>query len=102
MTAVACMEAAQGASEIQALFRNRRPQFKRQKSRRKTCRRDGQVRKGAEMKVLIDTNMMLVPHQFGVDIFEFLREYEIFTLSSCASELKKLSREKGDDGIAAR
>ena len=42
------------------------------------------------MKVLIDTNMMLVPHQFGVDIFEFLREYEIITLSSCMDELRKL------------
>jgi len=54
------------------------------------------------MKILIDTNMMLVPHQFGVDIFEFLREYEMFTLSSCIDELKKLSKKRGDDGLAAR
>lgn len=54
------------------------------------------------MKILIDTNMLLVPHQFGVDIFEFLREYEMITLSSCIGELKKLSRKRGDDGLAAR
>ena len=54
------------------------------------------------MKVLIDTNMLLVPHQFGVDIFKFLKDYEMLTLSSCVDELKKLSKKKGDDGIAAR
>ena len=54
------------------------------------------------MKILLDTNMMLVPHQFGVDIFEFLREYEIITLSSCMDELRKLSKKRGDEGLAAR
>ena len=54
------------------------------------------------MKILLDTNMLLVPHQFGVDIFEFLKEYEILTLSSCIDELKKLSKKRGDEGLAAR
>ena len=51
------------------------------------------------MKILIDTNMLLVPHQFGVDIYEFLKEYEMVTLSSCVDELKKLSRKRGDGGV---
>ncbi|HIG96753.1 MAG TPA: DNA-binding protein [Candidatus Aenigmarchaeota archaeon] len=54
------------------------------------------------MKALIDTNMLLVPHQFGVDVFEFLRDYELFTLSSCRAELRKLSHKRGDDGKAAK
>lgn len=46
--------------------------------------------------------MLLVPHQFGVDIFEFLKEYELLTVSPCVGELKKLSKKKGDAGLAAR
>ncbi len=54
------------------------------------------------MKILLDTNFLMVPNQFGVDIFEFLKDYEIFTLSSCIEELKKLAKKKGKTGIAAR
>ncbi|MFA4820346.1 MAG: PIN domain-containing protein [Candidatus Aenigmatarchaeota archaeon] len=54
------------------------------------------------MKVLLDTNFLMLPHQFGVDIFEFLKDYELITLSSCVSELKKLSHGKGKDGLSAR
>lgn len=54
------------------------------------------------MKILLDTNMLLVPHQFGVDIFEFLKDYEMLMLSSCMGELKKLAKKRGDDGLAAR
>ena len=54
------------------------------------------------MKIILDTNFMMIPHQFGVDIFEFLKYYQIETVSPCVDELKKLSRKKGDDGIAAR
>ena len=54
------------------------------------------------MKVILDTNFMLVPHQFGVDIFEFLKDYEVATLSSCISELRTLSKKRSDDGKAAK
>ena len=54
------------------------------------------------MKILLDTNFMMIPHQFGVDIFEFLKDYEIFTLSACMDELKKLAKKKGKDGLAAK
>ncbi|HLD39026.1 MAG TPA: DNA-binding protein [archaeon] len=54
------------------------------------------------MKVLLDTNMLLAPHQFGIDIFEFLKDYEMITLSSCRAELRKLSHKRCDDGKAAK
>ncbi|HLC76799.1 MAG TPA: nucleotide-binding protein [archaeon] len=54
------------------------------------------------MKIILDTNFMMVPNQFGVDIFEFLKDYEIFTLSSCMDELKKIAKKKGKDGLAAK
>lgn len=54
------------------------------------------------MKILLDTNFMMIPHQFGVDIFEFLKDYEIATLSPCIEELKKLAKKKSDDGTAAK
>ena len=54
------------------------------------------------MRCLLDTNFFLIPNQFGVDIFELLKDYEIVTLSSCMDELKKLSKTKGKDGKAAR
>jgi rRNA-processing protein FCF1 len=54
------------------------------------------------MKVLLDSNMLMVPNQFGVDIFEFLKYDHPVTLTSCIAELKKLSRRKTKDGKAAR
>ena len=54
------------------------------------------------MKVLLDTNFMMLPNQFGVDIFEYLKYDDAFTLSSCVGELKKLGRERTRDGLAAR
>ena len=54
------------------------------------------------MKILLDTNFLMMPHQFGVDIFEFLKDYEMLTLSSCVEELRKLSKKRGDDGKAAK
>ena len=54
------------------------------------------------MRVLLDTNMMLVPHQFGVDVFEYLKDYSIITLSSCVDELNALAKKRGDYGKAAK
>ena len=54
------------------------------------------------MKVILDTNFMMIPHQFGVDIYEFLKYYRVATLSSCIHELKKLSEKKSEEGKAAR
>lgn len=54
------------------------------------------------MKALLDTNFMMVPHQFGVDIYEFLKYYEIATLFSCIEELKKISKRGSEDGKAAK
>jgi rRNA-processing protein FCF1 len=54
------------------------------------------------MKVLLDANMLMVPNQFGVDIFEFLKYDHPVTLVSCIEELKKLGRRKTKDGKAAR
>ncbi len=54
------------------------------------------------MKVILDTNMLMVPHQFGVDIFEFLKDYDIAVLSSCMDELKKLAKKRGDIGKGAK
>jgi rRNA-processing protein FCF1 len=54
------------------------------------------------MKVLLDTNFLMVPHQFGVDIFEFLKDYTLVVLSPCVKELETLSKKKSEDGIAAK
>jgi hypothetical protein len=58
------------------------------------------------MKVLIDTNSFLVPHQFGVDIFEELARLgynECFVPRAVVDELGRLVvKSKGEDKIAAR
>jgi rRNA-processing protein FCF1 len=54
------------------------------------------------MKIILDTNFLMIPHQFGVDIYDFLKDYQIHTLSLCIDELKKLAKKKSDNGVAAR
>lgn len=58
------------------------------------------------MKVLIDTNSFLVPHQFGVDIFEELARLgygECVVPRAVLRELERLAvRARGDDRVAAR
>jgi len=39
-------------------------------------------------RVLLDTNFLLVPLQFGVDIYDQLKGQSLFTLSSCINELE--------------
>ncbi|MEM7819316.1 MAG: DNA-binding protein [Candidatus Aenigmatarchaeota archaeon] len=54
------------------------------------------------MKILLDTNFLLLPVQFKIDIFKLLKNYELFTLDLCVNEIKKLSERKTKDGIAAK
>jgi len=58
-------------------------------------------------RIVLDTNFLTIPYQFKVDIFEeFNRlideKYELVTLDSVINELKKLSKRKSKDAIAAR
>ncbi len=54
------------------------------------------------MKIILDTNFLMVPNQFGVDIYDYLKDYELYTISSCVEELKKLAKKKGKDAKAAK
>lgn len=48
-------------------------------------------------KIILDTNFLLIPAQFRLDIFEKLREFgsEFVVLSPSIGELKKISVNKG-------
>ena len=58
------------------------------------------------MKVLLDTNALMIPVQFGIDLFGNLREilgsFEPVTVPGVILELKGISRGKGRDSAAAR
>lgn len=54
------------------------------------------------MKIILDTNFLMMPNQFGIDIFEYLNDCELFTLSACIDELKKLAKGKGKNSKAAK
>ena len=57
------------------------------------------------MKFLLDTNFVLVPGKFKVDIFSELEKFgkpELFTLDSIIIELKKLASGKGPDPRTAK
>ena len=59
-------------------------------------------------KVLLDTNFLLIPYQFRVDIFSQIdrvltARYGLFVLDKTVDELKKIVKEqKGKDRDAAR
>jgi len=58
-------------------------------------------------RVVIDTNFMLIPFQFSVDIKAELDRildfnYRIYTLDGVLKELEVLSKEKGQSGRAAK
>ena len=44
---------------------------------------------------MLDTNFLLVPVQFKVDIFRQLRGNDLVTLDLCVKELEKISKGKG-------
>lgn len=57
--------------------------------------------------VILDTNFLLIPHQFKIDIFarleRLLEEHHQFVISSAImGELKGLAHSRGKDGVAAR
>jgi uncharacterized protein len=52
-------------------------------------------------KILLDTNFLLVPIQFKIDIFHDLKA-ELFTLDSCIDELQKIAEKKSLGGQEAR
>jgi rRNA-processing protein FCF1 len=54
------------------------------------------------MKILLDTNFLLLPVQFKVDIYEMLKNDDLFTLGLCINEIKRLSEKKSKDGISAK
>ena len=65
-------------------------------------------RKNNYKKILLDTNFLLVPYQFGVDIFTQIdrimhSQYRIFVLDKSVEELKKVIEEqKGKSRDAAK
>lgn len=57
------------------------------------------------MKALLDTNFLMVPGEFGVDVLSELLNLgytEVFTLDLVVKELEKLSVGKGKDARNAR
>jgi len=59
------------------------------------------------MKIFLDTNFLMVPVKFGVDIFSELdriidERYELITVEPVVEELKKISEGKGKDAKAAK
>jgi len=57
------------------------------------------------MKFLLDTNFLLIPAQFHVDVFSELSHFgkpELYTLTLVVKELDKLSRSRGRKAAHAR
>jgi len=53
------------------------------------------------MRVILDTNFLLVPVQFRVDIFKELKGNDLITLDLCVKELQKISKSKRKEASAA-
>lgn len=58
------------------------------------------------MRVLLDTNALLMPAQFGIDLYDELMalfgDFEPVTLEEVVGELSGLARGRGRDAAAAR
>jgi rRNA-processing protein FCF1 len=58
------------------------------------------------VKVLLDTNALLMPVQFGIDLYDELQilfgDFEMITLEEVIGELTGISRGHGRDAAAAR
>lgn len=53
------------------------------------------------MKIILDTNFLLLPAQFKIDIFQELKNNELIIFDLAIRELKKIARSKGKAGINA-
>ena len=58
-------------------------------------------------RILLDTNFLMIPVQFGVDIFKEIErilpvKYELVTISPVVEELKQISSGRNRDSRAAR
>ncbi|WP_292364594.1 MULTISPECIES: PIN domain-containing protein [unclassified Methanoculleus] len=58
------------------------------------------------MRVLLDTNALLMPAQFGIDLYDELMalfgDFEPITLEEVVGEVSGLARGRGRDAVAAR
>ncbi len=58
----------------------------------------------SRLDVLLDTNALLIPFQFGLDVYEKIKELvpkaRIITLSSCVEELKKKKPRRWESIVA--
>ncbi len=60
-----------------------------------------QMRKSAS--VLVDTNFLLVPFQFRIDVYEEIKKFGLpVTLDSCVRELERLTKGKTKDAMHAK
>jgi hypothetical protein len=58
-------------------------------------------------KIILDTNFLMIPYQFKVDIFDEIRrivegEYELVTLAGVVKELERIKKSKGKSAAAAK
>lgn len=58
-------------------------------------------------KIILDTNFLTIPYQFGLDIFEEIKKiisdnFELVTLDGVINELENLAKNKGKDSRAAK
>ena len=59
------------------------------------------------LKVLLDTNFLLLPHQHKVDVFDEVERivpesYDLVTLTPVLRELAHLASQGGEDAVAAK
>ncbi len=52
--------------------------------------------------IVLDTNFLMLPVQFKIDIFEEFRGSELITFSACIKELEKIAAGRKKDAAAAK
>lgn len=54
-------------------------------------------------KVILDTNFLMVPFQFRIDVYEEIKKFGLpVTLDSCVRELERLSKGRTQDAMQAK
>jgi hypothetical protein len=58
-------------------------------------------------RIILDTNFLMIPYQFKLDIFDEIRhimeeEYELVTIDGVIKELEKIKKSKGKSAVAAK